>query len=80
MSPYFWTEEEGDAVPTPFNRIVCSAPGVRAAFEGRGVWSVWWRLVLWLHGKPRDSRLTARAHAACVIELMYLITCGRHPA
>lgn len=56
-------------MPTPFSGIVCSAPAVRAAFEGRGVWTAWWRVVLWLHGKPRPgAAMTEAARAACVAD------------
>lgn len=35
-----------------FADIVRSAPDVRQAFDGLPVHSIWWRLVLALHGKP----------------------------
>ena len=35
-----------------FAEIIRSSPQVRAAFDGVGGFSLWWRVILALHGKP----------------------------
>ncbi|HVK05407.1 MAG TPA: hypothetical protein VM490_18160 [Armatimonadaceae bacterium] len=42
----------GEVAGAGFARIVCDAPGVRAAFDAHPPTRRWWSVVLWLHGKP----------------------------
>jgi hypothetical protein len=49
-----------------FSRLLCGTASVRSAFEGTGPIAVWWRLVLWLHGKPTTPILTEAERVRCV--------------
>ena len=54
-----------NATPS-FQTLVCGAPGVRSAFSNHRGLSLWWRLVLWLHGKPVTGTLTDERYVECV--------------
>jgi hypothetical protein len=43
-------------LPT-FSQIVCSTPLVRMAYDSHPLLRVWWRTILWLHGKPIEASL-----------------------
>ena len=49
-----------------FQTLVCSASGVRSAFSDHRGLALWWRLVLWLHGKPVTRTLPAEQYVECV--------------
>jgi hypothetical protein len=50
-----------------FSRIVCNADGVRTAFDGYTPTAVWWRAVLWLHGKPSANTLPEASRTRCIV-------------
>jgi hypothetical protein len=41
-----------------FSQIVSSSPSVQNAFRLHRPTRLWWRMILWLHGKPRDPVLS----------------------
>ena len=49
-----------------FQTLVCSASGVRSAFSNHRGLALWWRLVLWLHGKPVMRNLPDERYVECV--------------
>src|SRR5438045_3311821 len=58
-----------DKTKLTFQQIVCSAPGVRDAFTSYPALSGWWQVVLFLHGKPRDPRLSDAERVRCVADV-----------
>src|SRR5262245_24752164 len=49
-----------------FAQVVRSSPEVRSAFSAYRPMRLWWRVILWLHGKPSGSRLPDTERARCV--------------
>jgi hypothetical protein len=38
-----------------FNTLVCAARNVRGAMDIHPIFRSWWKIVLWLHGKPKTA-------------------------
>jgi hypothetical protein len=49
-----------------FSDLVCGALPVQAAFDGQRGFCLWWRVVLMLHGKPRDTNLPEADRLNCI--------------
>lgn len=49
-----------------FSRLFCGTESVRSAFDATGPIAVWWRLVLWLHGKPTVPILKEAERVRCI--------------
>lgn len=57
-----------DQTSLTFQQVVCSAPTVRDAFAAHTPLKGWWRVILFLHGKPRDLQATDVERVRCISE------------
>lgn len=55
-------------MPNTFSKIVCSSQGVSEAFVGVRTLDLWWRIILFLHGKPGTSELPPSERIACIAQ------------
>jgi len=55
--------------PTPsFQQVVCHTPAVRTAFAVCPALRHWWRIILFLHGKPRDPQMAPSERMRCIAD------------
>jgi hypothetical protein len=51
-----------------FTAAICDSSAVKTAFSDLAIMKTWWRIVLWLHGKPQASEAGIEDKRQCVAD------------